>query len=80
MSIQIRIEVCDDEGIFGSERLSKEKLAELLIGALRTAGAADVDGPFVSGVVQAFTVIVEDPRRRWNAARPPSLDSTSVRD
>lgn len=81
MSIRIRIEVRDDEGIFTSKPLSKAELTALLNHALQTDGPVDISGPFIDGVVQAFSIDLKDPREQWKSSGSLSArQSTAAHD
>lgn len=81
MSIRIRIEVRDDEGLFAARPLSKSELTALLNHALSGDGPTDIAGPFIDGVVQAFAIDLNDPRDQWRSSGSLSArQSTAAHD
>lgn len=81
MSIHIRIELRDDEGIFTAKPMSRDELSALLMQALRNQGPTNIEGPFIDGVVQAFAIELTDPREQWKSTGSLSAQqSTAVHD
>ena len=80
MSVKVRIELRDDEGIFSKQPLSKEDLSTLVMQALHDASSGNVLGPFIDGEALVFEITVSEHRTQWRASKRAEQTSSTDQD